>query len=50
LGTVPIPKANQSKHLKENIDVFDFELDEDDMRLLNSLNEQYSSLGSLPYV
>ena len=50
LGTVPIPKANQSKHLEENIDVFDFELDEDDMRLLSSRNEQYSSLGSLPYV
>jgi len=28
----------------ENIDLFDFEIDDD------SLNEHYSSLGSLPYV
>jgi diketogulonate reductase-like aldo/keto reductase len=50
LGTVPIPKANQKIHLEENIDVFNFELSEDDMRLLSKLNEEYSSLGSLPYV
>ncbi len=50
LGTVPIPKANQKKHLEENIDVFDFEISDEDMVLLGSLNERYSSLGSLPYV
>ncbi len=49
-GTVPIPKANQNEHLEENINVFDFEISDDDMELLNGLNEEYSSLGSLPYV
>ena len=28
LGTNPIPKANQKKHLEENISVFDFEISE----------------------
>ncbi|MDO8658799.1 MAG: aldo/keto reductase [Candidatus Levybacteria bacterium] len=50
LGTVPLPKANQKKHLEENIDVFDFEINSEDMELLNSLNVGYSSLGSLPYI
>jgi 2,5-diketo-D-gluconate reductase A len=49
LGTVPIPKANQKKYLEKNIKVFDFEISEDDMKLLSDLNEEYSSLGSLPY-
>jgi diketogulonate reductase-like aldo/keto reductase len=49
-GTIPIPKANQKKHLEEDINVFDFELIEEDMRKLDRLNEHYSSLGSLPYV
>lgn len=50
LGTVPIPKANQRKHLEENINVFDFEINDEDMQILNNLNEGYSSLGSLPYI
>lgn len=48
-GTVPIPKANQRGHMEENINVFDFRLDENDMATLNGLNEAYSSLGSLSY-
>jgi 2,5-diketo-D-gluconate reductase A len=50
LGTVPLPKANHKEHLDENIDVFDFEINDADMAALNGLNEHYSSLGSLPYV
>ncbi len=49
-GTVPLPKANRKEHLEENIDVFGFALDEDDLRTLEDLNEHYSSLGTLPYV
>jgi 2,5-diketo-D-gluconate reductase A len=49
LGTVPLPKANQKNHLKEDINVFDFEIRDNDMALLRDLNEEYSSLGSLPY-
>jgi diketogulonate reductase-like aldo/keto reductase len=49
LGTVPLPKANRITHLKANLDVFDFELSDEEMSKLNALNERYSSLGSLPY-
>ncbi len=50
IGSVPIIKANQIEHLEENINVFDFKIDDDDMQKLSELNEHYSSLGSLPYV
>lgn len=50
LGVVPIPKARQRRHLKENIDVFDFALADEDMAILNGENEHYSALGSLAYV
>lgn len=50
LGTVPLPKANQKHHLVENSDIFDFEISGRDMELLCSLNEEFSSLGSLPYI
>jgi diketogulonate reductase-like aldo/keto reductase len=50
LGTIPIPKASEVKHLKENINVFDFELTEEDIKLLNRLNEKFSALGELPYI
>jgi diketogulonate reductase-like aldo/keto reductase len=48
LGTVPIIKASQPEHLRENLDVFDFEISADDMATLNGLNEHYSSLSSKP--
>ena len=47
--TVPIPKANQSQHIDENLDVFDFELSDEDMHELDESNERWSSLGTLPY-
>lgn len=51
VGTVPIPKANQKKHLEENVDVFDFNISDLDMELLSSLNEYYSTFDEpLPYV
>jgi 2,5-diketo-D-gluconate reductase A len=49
-GAVPLPKANRRDHLAENLEALDFELGSEDLDVLNSLNEQYSSLGSLPYV
>jgi 2,5-diketo-D-gluconate reductase A len=48
-GTVPLPKANRKEHLEENLNVFDFRIDVQDMAALDGLNEQYSSLGTLPY-
>lgn len=49
-GTVPIIKAASPDHQRENINVFDFELDDQDMADLDSLNDLYSTLGSLSYV
>lgn len=46
LGVVPIPKASKVEHLQENIEVFDFELSEEDMATLTDLNTGYSALGS----
>jgi 2,5-diketo-D-gluconate reductase A len=48
--TVPLPKANDTGHVRENLDVFDFELSEDEMRRLDGLERHYSALGELPYV
>ena len=50
LGTIPLPKANQREHMEENMAVFDFRLEEGDMDMLRSLNEEYSALGQLQYV
>ncbi|MDQ3944312.1 MAG: aldo/keto reductase [Actinomycetota bacterium] len=49
-GVVPIPKANRHDHLEENLEVFDFELTDEQMAAVNDLNEKWSSLGrSLRY-
>lgn len=48
LGVVPIVKANSAEHQKENLDVFDFELSDEEMHRLSSLNEMFSALGSRP--
>lgn len=38
-GCIPIPKSLDNARMKENLDVFNFELSHDDMQLLDSLNE-----------
>jgi diketogulonate reductase-like aldo/keto reductase len=50
LGTNPLPKASTREHLREDIDVFDFELGEEEMERLSGLNEGYSALAGLAYV
>lgn len=45
LGTIPLPKANQIKHLEENIEIFDFKLTDDDLNAISGFNEKYSALG-----
>lgn len=51
LGTVPLPKANRREHLVENLDVFDFELDDQHMDQLGGMNQHLSALGpTLQYV
>lgn len=47
-GVIPLPKANQLRHLAANLDVFDFELSGHDMADLETLNESYSALGDQP--
>jgi len=50
LGVVPLPKANHTAHLRENLSVFDFEITPLDMAKLNAFNEHYSWRGSLDYL
>jgi diketogulonate reductase-like aldo/keto reductase len=38
-GCISLPKSEQREQIKENIDVFDFALSEEDMNTLNGLNE-----------
>ena len=38
---ITIPKSGDKRHLTENADVFDFSLDETDMKQLDNLNEDY---------
>jgi diketogulonate reductase-like aldo/keto reductase len=38
-----IPKSSQKEHIKENADVFDFEISDSDMIKLDNLNENYHS-------
>jgi 2,5-diketo-D-gluconate reductase A len=45
LGTVPLPKASRAKHQKENFEVFDFVLSDDEMTALSDMNQHYSALG-----
>lgn len=50
LGTPPVPKAASAEHREENLDIFDFELAQSEMRRLSALNERYSSLAGLAYI
>jgi len=40
-GAVPLPKSVHPDRIKENFDVFDFKLDDADMKLLATLNADY---------
>ena len=38
-GCIPLPKSVHQERIQENIKVFDFELSEEDMKVLNGLNQ-----------
>lgn len=40
LGVLPIPKSGNAKRQQENIDVFDFELSDEEINLINSLTRE----------
>lgn len=48
MGTIPITKSETRAHMEENSQVFDFELQENDLARLCGLNENYSALGDEP--
>jgi diketogulonate reductase-like aldo/keto reductase len=43
-GLIVIPKSIRENRMRENIQVFDFHLEETDMKLLNSLNEDLHTI------
>lgn len=48
-GVIPIPKSSNEGRIKENLDIFDFELSKKDMDAINSLNEGYDvSVSGVP--
>jgi 2,5-diketo-D-gluconate reductase A len=49
-GVAPIPKATGQEHIREDSAVFDFALTTKDMAILDSLNQHYSALSTLPYI
>lgn len=42
-GVIPIPKSSNQERIKENFNIFDFELSNEDMNSINSLNEGYDA-------
>ena len=44
-GIAVIPKSSHKERMKQNIDVFHFTLDENDMELISTLNENQSLFG-----
>lgn len=41
IGTVPLPKSAHKDRIKENIDVFDFKLDEQDIKQISKLDKNH---------
>ena len=42
-GTIIIPKSTHTEYIQANRDVFDFELDSEEMRLIDSMNRERST-------
>lgn len=48
-GVAPIPKSAGESHIRANYDIFDFELQPDEMSLIESFNEDYQYLPESVY-
>lgn len=48
-GSIPCPKSNNVSRLKSNLDIFDFELTSDEVKLISSLNYDYQFLPESKY-
>ncbi|GAH00473.1 unnamed protein product [marine sediment metagenome] len=40
-GIIQIPRSNSKKHIHDNVNVFDFNIDNKDMKQLDNLNENF---------
>jgi len=47
-GIIPIPKSSNKDRIKDNIDVFDFEICSEDMKRINELDEGYNASVTTP--
>jgi len=47
-GIIPIPKSSNKDRIKDNIDVFDFEICSEDMKRINDLDEGYNASVTTP--
>lgn len=45
---IPIPKSSNENRIKENIDIFDFEISSEDMKAIDSLDEGYDMSVTTP--
>ena len=48
-GVIPIPKSGNSARLRENINIFDFELTPEDMQGIDALNQDFIGLSESWY-
>ncbi len=47
-GVIPIPKSSNENRIKENMDIFDFEISSEDMKAIDSLDEGYDMSVTTP--
>ena len=47
-GVIPIPKSSNENRIKDNIDIFDFEISSEDMKAIDSLDEGYDMSVTTP--
>lgn len=50
LDIVPLPRSGTPEHIKQNFDVFDFELSDEEMKRITGLNEDFSVIAGLNYL